>query len=104
MLKLKIVLVIVMLLLFSCPVSADNWFNATLGDQFEDAEEGMISLLYGVIALYLLVCFICVLYGWKAHNRSVFKDGIIGFGVFIAGVVLYGFAVEFFSYYVGKYW
>lgn len=103
MLKFKIVLVIIMLLLFSYPASADNWFNATLGDQFEDAEAGMISLLYGVIALYLIACFVCVLYGWKSHNRSIFKDGIIGYGVFIAVTIIYVFAVEFFDYYFGKY-
>ncbi|MGP8322449.1 MAG: hypothetical protein ACT6FG_00410 [Methanosarcinaceae archaeon] len=104
MVKVKLILFISALLLLSCPASADNWFNATLGEQAVDLEEGLILLLYAVITIYLIVCFVLTLYGWKFHNRAIFKNGLIGFGVFIAMVVIYGFAIEFFEYYAGKYW
>lgn len=100
----KLISVVVLLLCLSPIVSADNWFNATLGEQFEDAEEGGMMLLLGVVAIYLIASFIMILYGHFAHEQTWFKRGITAIIVFIIAVILYAFAISFFDYYVAKYW
>ena len=94
----KIISIVIVLLCLS-PVVSANWFNATLGEQFEDAEEGMKLLLYAVIGLYIIGCFVLTLFGWKFNNRKVFKEGILGFGVLIVVTILYVFATDFVEYY-----
>lgn len=101
--NIKLIVLVSALLLFTSPVSADNWFNSTLGEQFDDAEEGLNSLLIALVAIYIIGCFVLTLYGWKAHNRTVFKEGIIGFGVLIVAIILMIFARDFFDYYFTKY-
>ena len=97
--------VFLLLLLCVMPVcSADNWFNATLSEQFDDAEEGAYSLAIAIVAIYILSCFILTIVGWKAHNKKLFKMGLEGFGILLLATIVYGFITGFFEYYVNKYW
>ena len=104
MFNVKIITVVLLLLCMTSVVSADNWFNATLAEQFDDFEIGLKLLLFAIVAIYILACFIFTLYGWKFHDQSTFKKGIIGFLFLIGVTILFGFATGFFEYYVEKYW
>lgn len=102
--NIKIIIAMLMLLCMTSTASADNWFNATLSEQFDDFETGLKLMLFAVVGIYVLVCFIFALYGWKFHDQKTFKKGVIGFLLLLGITVLLGFATGFFEYYVDKYW
>ena len=102
--NVKIIITILMLLCMISAASADNWFNATLSEQFDDFETGLELLLFAIVGIYILACFLATLIGWKSHNQKLFKMGTQGFLLLIGVTILLGFAIGFFEYYVDNYW